>query len=81
MIIHLGKLDSMLPTYKFSGISEQEIVNYYLRYLKDRRPDFLEQEIDPQEKWMKFSGDFAEADTDEEIYLRASKNAHLYMEE
>ncbi len=81
MIIHLGKLDSMLPTYKFSGISEREIVNYYLRYLKDRRPDFLEQEIDPQEKWMKFSGDFAEADTDEEIYLRASKNAHLHVEE
>ncbi len=80
MIICLGKLEMMLPTYKYSGTSERAIVNYYLRYLRSRRPDFLEENIDTSDKWMKFIGDFAEADTNEEIYLRASSNAHLLSE-
>jgi formylmethanofuran dehydrogenase subunit C len=80
MIICLGKLDSMLPTYKFNGTSERDIVNYYLRYLKSRRPDFLEEDIDTNEKWMKFTGDFSEANTDEDIYLRELKNANLLSE-
>ncbi len=80
MIICLGKLEMILPTYKYSGTSEREIVNYYLRYLKSRRPDFLEEDIDTSDKWMKFIGDFAEADTNEEIFIRAFSNTHLLSE-
>ena len=77
MIFCLGKLDSLFPTYKFSGSSEREFVNYYLRYLNDRRPDFLSESVDTSEKWVKYMGDFAEASPGEEIYIRASKNQHL----
>lgn len=77
MIICLGKIHSIFPTYKFSGSSEREFVNYYLRYLKSRRPDFLDFEPDVNEKWMKFIGDFAESDPCEEIYVRAGENEHL----
>ena len=77
MIFCLGKLDSLFPTYKFSGSSEREFINYYLRYLKDRRPDFLAEDIDSSEKWVKYMGDFAEASPGEEIFIRASKNEHL----
>ena len=80
MIICLGKLHSVLPTYKYSGSSEREFVNYYLRYLKSRRSDFLAEDIDTKEKWMKFSGDFAEATTDEELYVLERKNENLHME-
>ena len=79
MIICLGTLQSVFPTYKFSGSSESEVVNYYLRYLKSRRPDFIEEHIDVTERWMKFMGDFAEVRTNEEIFVRASKNGHLYQ--
>ncbi|TFG30965.1 formylmethanofuran dehydrogenase subunit C [Candidatus Thorarchaeota archaeon] len=79
LIICLGKLESILPTYKFSGTSEREFVNYYLRYLKSRRPDFLDESIEANEKWIKFIGDFAEAHPDEEIYVRAIKNDNLCM--
>ncbi len=77
MIFCLGKLDSLFPTYKFSGSSEREFINIYLRYLKERRPDFLSENIDSSEKWVKYMGDFAEASPGEEIYIRASKNQHL----
>ena len=77
IIFCLGKMDSLFPTYKFSGSSEREFTNYYLRYLKDRRPDFLSEDIDFSEKWVKYMGDFAEASPGEEIYIRASKNQHL----
>jgi formylmethanofuran dehydrogenase subunit C len=77
MIFCLGKIDSLFPTYKFSGSSEREFVNYYLRYLKDRRPDFLSENIDVSEKWTKFIGDFSEASPGEEIYVRALMNQHL----
>lgn len=77
MIICLGRLQSVFPTYKFSGSSESEVVNYYLRYLQSRRPDFVEERIDVTEKWMKYMGDFAEARTNEEIFIRASKNECL----
>ena len=77
MILCLGKIESVLPTYKFSGKSEREFVNYYLRYLKSRRPDFLSEDIDFSEKWVKFMGDFAEGDPKEEIYVRAINNEHL----
>ncbi|MGD9394860.1 MAG: formylmethanofuran dehydrogenase subunit C [Candidatus Thorarchaeota archaeon] len=77
MIFCLGKLDSLFPTYKFSGSSEREFINYYLRYLKDRRPDFLSEDVDASEKWVKYMGDFAEASPGEEIFIRASKNQHL----
>jgi formylmethanofuran dehydrogenase subunit C len=77
MIFCLGKLDSLFPTYKFSGSSEREFINYYLRYLKDRRPDFLAENIDSSEKWVKYMGDFAEASPGEELFIRASKNEHL----
>ncbi len=80
MIICLGRVNSILPTYKYSGSSEREFVNYYLRYLKSRRPDFLAENIDTKEKWMKFIGDFAETNTDEEIYVREIKNKNLHME-
>lgn len=77
MIFCLGKVDSLLPTYKFSGSSEREFTNYYLQYLKSRRPDFLSEDIDFTEKWAKFMGDFAEGDPKIEIYLRAATNQHL----
>ncbi|MHA1961738.1 MAG: formylmethanofuran dehydrogenase subunit C [Candidatus Thorarchaeota archaeon] len=77
MILCLGKVDSLLPTYKFSGSSEREFVNYYLKYLKERRPDFLSEDIDISEKWVKFMGDFAEGDPKEEIYVRAVNSEHL----
>ncbi len=77
MIFCLGKMESLFPTYKFSGSSEREFINYYLRYLKERRPDFLSENISPSEKWVKYMGDFAEANPGEEIYIRASKNQHL----
>ena len=77
MILCLGKMDSLLPTYKFSGKSEREFTNYYLRYLRSRRPDFLTEDIDMNEKWSKFMGDFAEGDPKIEIYLQTSKNEHL----
>jgi formylmethanofuran dehydrogenase subunit C len=77
MIFCLGKMDSLFPTYKFSGSSEREFINYYLRYLKDRRPDFLSEDVKASEKWVKYMGDFAEASPGEEIFIRASKNQHL----
>jgi formylmethanofuran dehydrogenase subunit C len=77
MIFCLGKMDSLFPTYKFSGSSGREFIKYYLRYLKERRPDFLSEDIDYSEKWVKYMGDFAETSPGEEIYIRASKNEHL----
>ena len=77
MIFCLGKIESLFPTYKFSGSSEREFINYYLRYLKERRPDFLTENVDISEKWVKYMGDFAEASPGEEIFVRASKNQHL----
>lgn len=77
MILCLGRMDSILPTYKFSGSSEREFISYYLRYLRSRRPDFLREELETTERWMKFLGDFAEADTWSEIYVRESANTHL----
>ncbi|MBN2229741.1 MAG: formylmethanofuran dehydrogenase subunit C [Candidatus Thorarchaeota archaeon] len=78
MIICLGTVESVLPTYKFSGSSEREIVNYYLRYLHSRRPDFVGDSVNNTEKWMKFIGDFAEASPNEEIFVRSSINEHLH---
>ena len=77
MIFCLGKMDSLLPTYKFSGSSEREFTNYYLKYLKSRRPDFLNSDISFKEKWVKFMGDLAEGDPKQEIYVRARNNQHL----
>ncbi len=77
MIFCLGKMDSLFPTYKFSGSSDREFITFYLRYLKERRPDFLSEDIDYSEKWVKYMGDFAEASPGEEIFIRASKNEHL----
>lgn len=77
MVFALGKIASVLPTYKYSGSSEREFTGYYTRYLKSRRPDFLKSDIKASEKWLKFVGDFAEADPKTEIYARSSLNAHL----
>lgn len=77
MVVCLGSVKSLLPTYKFSGTSQREFIGYYLRYLRSRRPDFLTERIDFRESWMKFLGDFAEEDTYEEIYLRDVANRHL----
>jgi formylmethanofuran dehydrogenase subunit C len=77
MLFALGKLESLLPTYKFSGTSEREFTNYYVQYLKDRRPDFVSEDIAADAKWTKFMGDFAEADPKEEIYVLTKNNEHL----
>jgi formylmethanofuran dehydrogenase subunit C len=77
MIFVLGSIESILPTYKFSGSSEREFVNYYLRYLQSKRPDFLEHSVGSEERWIKFLGDFAEEDTWAEIYVREAANKHL----
>jgi len=77
MIFALGRLESLHPTYKFSGISEREFTGYYLKYLKSRRPDFVEEEILSSEKWIKFVGDLAEGDPKFEIFARSSLNEHL----
>jgi formylmethanofuran dehydrogenase subunit C len=77
MVFALGRVDSLLPTYKYSGSSEREFTGYYVRYLKSRRPDFLESDIRSSEKWLKFVGDLAEADARTEIYARLALNKHL----
>ncbi|MHA1637628.1 MAG: formylmethanofuran dehydrogenase subunit C [Candidatus Thorarchaeota archaeon] len=77
MIFALGKIESLHPTFKFSGTSEREFTGYYLKYLKSRRPDFLEEEILSTEKWIKFVGDLAEGDPKFEIFARKSLNTHL----
>ncbi len=77
MVFALGKVHSLPPTYKYSGTSEREFTGYYIRYLKSRRPDFLESDILYSEKWMKFVGDFAEAESKMEIYARLILNSHL----
>ncbi|TXT57019.1 MAG: hypothetical protein BAJATHORv1_20617 [Candidatus Thorarchaeota archaeon] len=77
MIFVLGKITSLLPTFRFSGDSQREFANYYLRYLKDRRPDFLDT-IPIQSKWLKFMGDFAEGQPELEVYALSTKNSHLF---
>jgi formylmethanofuran dehydrogenase subunit C len=77
MLFALGKLESLLPTYKFSGTSEREFTSYYVRYLKDKRPDFLSEDVSGDAKWTKFMGDFAEADPKIEIYVLSKNNEHL----
>ncbi|TFG14327.1 formylmethanofuran dehydrogenase subunit C [Candidatus Thorarchaeota archaeon] len=79
MIFALGRVDSLPPTYKYSGISKREFTGYYLRYLKLRRPDFMPEGLEPTEteKWVKFVGDFAEGNPREEIYARVALNEHL----
>ncbi len=77
MIFALGKVDSLMPTYLFSGTSEREFTHYYLRYLTSRRPDFMSESIPTSEKWTKYMGDFAEGSPKQEIFVRASLNEHL----
>ena len=77
MILVLGKLDSLIPTYLPSGTSEREFTNYYVRYVKSRRPDFIGDDIPSSEKWIKYMGDFAEGDPREEIYVRAKLNEQM----
>ncbi len=77
MIFVLGKLESLIPTYLPSGTSEREFTNYYINYVKSRRPDFIQGDISSSEKWVKYMGDFAEGDPREEIYIRAKLNEHM----
>ncbi len=77
MSIILGKLHDILPTFRFSGVSEREFTHYYLRYVVKHRPDFITETIDASEKWIKFMGDFSEGRPQHELYLRASQNRHL----
>jgi len=77
MVFALGKIKSLSPTYKYSGTSEREFTGYYIRYLKSRRPDFIQSDIILSEKWVKFVGDFAEAESKTEIYARLDFNTHL----
>lgn len=77
MIFALGKVNSLLPTFNYSGTSEREFTGYYVRYLKVRRPDFIQSEISNSEKWVKFVGDLAEAESKMEIYARLDLNSHL----
>ena len=77
MLLALGKVNSLPPTFKYSGNSEREFTGYYIRYLKSKRPDFLKSDISFSEKWAKFVGDFAEAESKMEIYTRLVKNPHL----
>jgi formylmethanofuran dehydrogenase subunit C len=76
-IFALGRIESLPPTYKYSGSSEREFTGYYVRYLKARRPDFIQFDIPFSEKWAKFVGDFAEAESKTEIYARLALNTHL----
>ena len=77
MVFALGKVNSLPPTFKYSGSSEREFTGYYIKYLKSRRPDFLQSDIQYSEKWVKFVGDFAEAESKMEIYARIVLNSHL----
>jgi formylmethanofuran dehydrogenase subunit C len=77
MLFALGKISSLPPTFKYSGNSEREFTGYYIRYLKSRRPDFLKSDVSYSEKWTKFVGDFAEAESKMEIYTRTVLNSHL----
>ncbi len=78
MVFVLGRLESLMPTYLFSGVSEREFTNYYLRYLRSRRPDFLKEPVPVTEKWTKFMGDLAEGTPKQEIYVRTAQNGHLH---
>ncbi|MGY5859455.1 MAG: formylmethanofuran dehydrogenase subunit C [Candidatus Thorarchaeota archaeon] len=77
MVFALGKIHSLSPTYNYSGTSEREFTGYYIRYLKSRRPDFIQSDILYTEKWAKFVGDLAEAESKTEIYARVDLNPHL----
>lgn len=77
MVFALGKVNSVPPTFKYSGTSEREFTGYYINYLKSRRPDFIQSDIRSTEKWIKFVGDFAEAESKTEIYARLDLNPHL----
>jgi len=77
MVFALGKVNSISPTFKYSGISEREFTGYYIKYLKSRRPDFIQSDILSTEKWIKFVGDLAEAESKTEIYARLDLNTHL----
>ncbi|MFW9909616.1 MAG: formylmethanofuran dehydrogenase subunit C [Candidatus Thorarchaeota archaeon] len=76
MIIVLGKIEPLMPTYLYSGTSEREFTNYFINYVKSRRPDFVGRDIPTSEKWVKYMGDFAEGDPREEIYVRAKMHEH-----
>ncbi|MHA1769415.1 MAG: formylmethanofuran dehydrogenase subunit C [Candidatus Thorarchaeota archaeon] len=77
MLFALGPVKSLPPTYKYSGCSEREFTGYYVRYLKDRRPDFVPSDIPASEKWVKFVGDLAEEESRMEVYARLALNPHL----
>ncbi|MHA1770920.1 MAG: formylmethanofuran dehydrogenase subunit C [Candidatus Thorarchaeota archaeon] len=78
MILIRGKLESVLPTYRFSGVAVREFTSYYMRYLFTRRPDFIDR-YGPDEKWIKFQGDFAEGRPNTELYVLSNTNNQLLV--
>ncbi len=76
MMLIRGKIESVLPTYRQSGTAAREFTSYYLRYLSEKRPDFVA-EYWTDEKWIKFQGDFAEGQPFMEVYALSESNTHL----
>lgn len=74
MLFILGHMKSLFPTYKPSGIDRRPLVDYYLRYVLNRRPDFIGERAVLDTRWLKLVGDFAETDPREEIYLYERTN-------
>ncbi len=79
MILILGTIEKVIPTFRFSGISQREFTTYYLRYLKKRRSDFIE-EYSAEDRWLKFQGDFAEGRPFAEIYVLEKNNESIVKE-
>ncbi len=69
MLFILGHMKSLFPTYKPSGIARRPLVDYYLRYVLNHRPDFIGERDVLDARWLKLVGDFAEKDPREEVYL------------
>ncbi|TFF96791.1 formylmethanofuran dehydrogenase subunit C [Candidatus Thorarchaeota archaeon] len=80
MLFVAGQMKSIFPTYRFSGIAQRPLVDYYLRYVLDRRPDFFEEREILDAKWLKFVGDFAEEDPRMEMYLREGTSDALVQD-
>ncbi|NHI83202.1 MAG: formylmethanofuran dehydrogenase subunit C [Candidatus Thorarchaeota archaeon] len=77
LIICIGTVKSILPTYRLNDTANNEFIGYYLRYLKSKRPDFLDDNISTKEQWTKFIGDFSEDNPRLEIFLQTKTNKHM----
>ncbi len=77
MMFVLGKMDSILPTYRVTRVAPVEVAMYYLRYLNKIRPDFLQCSVSYEDDWVQLTGDFAEGRPRMLVFARYTANEHL----